>query len=34
MREAIDNLLSNAIKYSPIGGTIELGVERVDGARR
>ena len=28
IREAIDNLLSNAIKYSPIGGRIEVGVDR------
>jgi signal transduction histidine kinase/DNA-binding NarL/FixJ family response regulator len=28
IREAIDNLLSNAIKYSPIGGRIELMLER------
>jgi signal transduction histidine kinase len=28
IREAIDNVLSNAVKYSPIGGHIEVGVER------
>jgi signal transduction histidine kinase len=28
IREAIDNLLSNAIKYSPLGGRIEVAVER------
>jgi signal transduction histidine kinase len=31
IREAIDNLLSNAIKYSPIGGHIELLVDRIEG---
>jgi signal transduction histidine kinase/CheY-like chemotaxis protein len=31
IREAIDNLLSNAIKYSPIGGRIELLVNRFEG---
>jgi signal transduction histidine kinase len=30
IREALDNLLSNAIKYSPIGGRIELILERQD----
>jgi len=28
LREAIDNVLSNAIKYSPLGGHIDVGVER------
>jgi signal transduction histidine kinase len=28
LREAIDNLVSNAIKYSPIGGRIQMSVER------
>jgi signal transduction histidine kinase/CheY-like chemotaxis protein len=30
IREAIDNVLSNAIKYSPIGGHIDVAVERSD----
>jgi len=32
IREAIDNVLSNAIKYSPIGGSIEVSVERNGGS--
>jgi signal transduction histidine kinase len=31
MREVVDNLLNSAIKYSPIGGRIELALERQDG---
>jgi signal transduction histidine kinase len=31
LEQVLTNLVSNAIKYSPGGGRIELGVERVDG---
>jgi signal transduction histidine kinase len=31
LREAVDNLLSNAVKYSPLGGRIDVILERQDG---
>jgi signal transduction histidine kinase len=34
MREAVDNLVSNAIKYSPVGGRIDVLVDRIEGLAR
>jgi signal transduction histidine kinase len=28
LRDAVDNLVSNAIKYSPVGGAIDIALER------
>jgi signal transduction histidine kinase len=30
LAQAIDNLVDNAVKYTPVGGTVRVGVERRD----